>query len=135
MWVSLSSIFLNFGLNYMLAKPYGHFGLAMTTSLTLSVNVLLLASGLRSEQMTWDKKQLLKSAAFLLLGIFIYFSLDRLVTAVFDFHSLRLFDSRKLNEFFRLSLQSALVLIIFSGLGCIRLGWGVENVKRRLQRR
>lgn len=69
MRTSLFSIGVNALANYFLVNVYGHSGLAMTTSVVLSLNALILLAGLRKEKLLWDKPKWLRNLALLFLGL------------------------------------------------------------------
>jgi putative peptidoglycan lipid II flippase len=68
MQVSLSMIGVNFVANWLLAKPFGHLGIAGATALTIIGNSTFLLIGLRKYRLSWDRIAMFKSARYLLLA-------------------------------------------------------------------
>jgi putative peptidoglycan lipid II flippase len=89
MGVSLLSIAVNYIFNAVLVKTHGHVGLAMTTSVTLTLNALLLIVGMIPDkvQVPWPKivtsVALLTSAALMASGLQLFASpLTTLVSGI-----------------------------------------------------
>lgn len=57
MRVSLASIGVNLVGNAILVRRYGHFGLAITSSVSLSLNAVILFLGMQSSNVTWEGKR------------------------------------------------------------------------------
>jgi len=68
MKVSLGSIAVNYLGNSLLVDKLGHVGLAATTSITLSMNCLILFMGLRGQSLAWNRAQSFRSMGFMLLS-------------------------------------------------------------------
>ena len=68
MVVAIFSVFVNFTGNALLVKQFGHMGLAYTSSITLSMNALLLIVGLYKHHLSLDYQSLGKTVALLALA-------------------------------------------------------------------
>lgn len=65
MRVSLAMVAVNALSNYLLAKQFGHIGLAATSSITLSGNALFLALGLRKNGFTFHFRECMRAYGWL----------------------------------------------------------------------
>lgn len=72
MKVSLLSIAVNLLFNWLLVAPFGHVGLALTSSVTLSINALLLLWGTRKMGVSWRSSPLKKHLLWLTGGATIF---------------------------------------------------------------
>lgn len=77
MKVSIISILINLIFNILLVKRYGHVGLATTSSITLTINALLLIIGLKPHKLIINKNKLFKTIILLSVGIITYYILSK----------------------------------------------------------
>ncbi len=128
MIVSFFSIICNYIANSMLVQKFGHEGLAMTASLTLTMNALLLIIGMSRDGIQVDKKQIFTSIGLLLLATAIIsfmrhwyapelagFSFNR-ITAIFSSTT-----THKLDATIRLIFDGFVVVGVFSAVGLARI--------------
>ena len=93
MKVSFVMIAINIGANSLLVETLGFRGLALTSSIVVSVNVLILALGLRKEKINWQRQKIMRSLGFLTLLSLLGFSGQKLVLfylAEMNFSSLKI---------------------------------------------
>ncbi len=76
MKVSLFSILVNFAANMFFVSSFGHKGLALSTSCTLTLNALFLVWGLRQDRLLWQKRKLAISISMMSLAFALAFGLQ-----------------------------------------------------------
>lgn len=142
MMVSLLSIAVNYIGNAMLVKKYGHEGLAMTASITLTLNALILIIGTSADriQINWRRvghSLLLLTAAAVAVHILRGLYLPRLAAL-----SISSFLSQpeatfgvKLDAALRLGVDGFVVVGIFGGVGLARIKKSPKDALRLLKRR
>lgn len=130
MVVSIVSILANYIANSLLVKSHGHQGLALTASVTLSLNSLLLIAGMSKDKVQVDWIQIFKSISLLTFGVAIvlifhkYFSPS---VATWNMASTYLsYESsiivKKLDALIRLFLETSVIVVVFASIGLARIG-------------
>lgn len=79
MIVSMVSIGINYAGNSLLAETYGHVGLALTTSITLSLNALLLVIGMSRDSVQIPWPRVLRSFGILVIAAVVAFGILHIV--------------------------------------------------------
>ena len=119
MWVGITSIGVNYFANAFLVTKFGHRGLALTTSATLTGNALLLMAG-----MTRDKVSVNWSETFRSIGLLVLAT----VSAVLIQQELNLNIShlvgKKASAFLSILVQIAVVGAIFAPAAMVRMRIG-----------
>jgi putative peptidoglycan lipid II flippase len=131
MFVAIACVCVNFAGNYFLVDTFGHMGLAYTSSLTLSVNALLLILGLRRHQIKWDYVSLRKTVLLLALaaGLCIVMhhayqgSLERVLESFNLYH--------KISAVALVGLNGILILTVFLVLSLLHIGAPILKMLRR----
>jgi putative peptidoglycan lipid II flippase len=114
MYVSVLSIFVNFVSNYYLSQKIGYVGLALTSSITLSLNALILFVISLRLGVRIDIKVFSVKIITLLCALILCFLGNRL------FRSLGLnFSSGKLQNLFELSVSLSIFVLIIGGLSIL----------------
>ena len=120
MRASLTAVGINLAANYYLVETFEHIGLAASTATSLSCNALLLAWGLRSEGVAWKGNKLLLSLGLLGAGAACTWLLQRFCMQALS--GLDLGPEMKLESLMILGTNGILVVLVFLGLGWLRLG-------------
>jgi len=125
MKVSLFGIVLNFVGNWMIVRHFGHVGLAMTSSLTLTLNALFLLLGTRTSQVRWQTRQALRSVAYLVGAALLSASCQLALCALFEPWLHGTGWSGRLYLFLFLGLQGLVVVLGFGVAALLhwRLSW------------
>lgn len=130
MIVSLLSIAANYIGNAILVKEFGHKGLALTASVTLTLNALLLICGMYVDKVKINWRQMMLSSVLLLVGTIAVllvhgFYAERLasssISSIFGISSSSLL-LMKLDATLRLCTDLLVIVIVFGGMGLLRLG-------------
>lgn len=143
MFVSLMSIAANYIANAVLVKQFGHKGLAMTASVTLTLNAVILICGMYADKVKVDWKQMFTSLAQLALGA----SLVVVIHNTYQEYILKLsfgalFGATetsviltKLDASLRLLVDLTLIAAVFASIGLWRLGKTPAQALAMLKRR
>ncbi len=107
--VSLMSLGINFLSNYFLVERLGHVGLAVTSSLTLSLNALILWFGLRKNGALFFKLNWYKKLVPLLVATFSSIIAIHVVQPFLDFSNLNL----KLNSGLQILCTGIIITTLF----------------------
>ena len=130
MKVSLIGIGVNFLACLFLTQKFGALGLSITSSVTLSFNLIILFFGLRSFKIKIFDQLFLKSFLWITLA----FSLSTLVQVIsHKFNLLNSFTTNaKLNLLIDLSLNSLIVAVLFLICACSYYGVNPSKLKNIL---
>jgi putative peptidoglycan lipid II flippase len=142
MVVGLLSIGVNYIGNAVLVREFGHVGLAMTASATLSMNALLLLIGVQKSGFTWNRIWLKSFFAYLcgatLLALIVagplHVGFEKL--ALYDFFSQRMNSTVavKLSSAISIVFVGAAIVVGFGFVGLRRLGRSPRDAVRLLRR-
>lgn len=143
MVVSIFSIAANYIANAILVKTFGHKGLAMTASVTLTMNSLLLIAGMTRDRVEVQWGQIFRSVVLLALGSTAVLLLHKVYApqlALWNLTSIiGLADTNtlsiKLNALIRLTIDVSVIVIIFAGIGLARIGKTPKEALQMLRRR
>ena len=113
MKMSLIGIFSNLILNFLLVKPYGYNGLALATSLTLSINALLLFFGLKKYNIFNITKNIYKSIFFILIASLLCYFLQNYMSEIFINSSFFISSNIKVQSFLVLLRNAFSLFCIF----------------------
>ncbi|MFW7378013.1 MAG: murein biosynthesis integral membrane protein MurJ [Oligoflexus sp.] len=119
MKVSLFSIFVNFTGNYLLVERFGHIGLAWTSAITLSMNAIILALGMRSFHVKLEWKGLLRSLLCLGLAVVLSILFMGLASNVMAQWDLNL--PLKIEAGLQLLINGLLLVLVFAGFAALNL--------------
>ena len=118
MKVSFVMIAINIGMNSLLVETLGFQGLALTSSIVISVNVLILALGLRKEKINWQKQKIGRSLGFLALLFLLGLSGQKLLVSQLAELS---FSSTKIKALVILGSNGILLTLVALLLGFLYL--------------
>lgn len=142
MMVSLFSIAVNFAANFLLVKTYGHQGLAMTASVVLTLNAVLLLAGMVKHRIAVDLKVVGQSIGLLLFGTVAVVSLRYFyepILADFSWTTHVGLEAEtiamKLDAALRLVIDGVVIVGIFAAIGLTRIGKSPKEALRMLKRR
>lgn len=128
MFVSFISIACNYFANSFLVHKFGHEGLAMTASVTLTINALLLIAGMSRDGIQVNKQQVFTSIGLLLLAAMIITIMRHWYADILAGFSISEFVNiqpstltRKLDATLRLICDGVVVIGIFAGVGLARI--------------
>jgi putative peptidoglycan lipid II flippase len=121
MYVAIACVFVNLAGNLLLVEPFGHVGLAMTTSLTLTMNGFLLLVGMRRYSMASMYFSLFKQLIFLLLLMVVVFLTQRFCLQEINTLEWPGFFDLKIRAFLNLLLTGVLTVAIFLGAASLLL--------------
>lgn len=133
MWVGLLSIAVNFIGNYFLVAKYGHRGLALTASVTLTGNATLLLIGLKRDRIKFDTKRILGSTALLSLSVAGALSLVRLTETAWPFMWSGLPLGYKAAALVTLIGKGLLIISVFAASTMLRLRSSPVQLWRKLR--
>jgi putative peptidoglycan lipid II flippase len=130
MVVSILSIGANYAANFFLVKKFGHQGLAITASVTLTLNSILLILGMSVDSIQVNWKEILKSISLLLISSLAVIYIHRSYASYSSSWSVTTFLwnlepsvlTKKFDAFARLTLDSAVILAVFGSFGLTRIG-------------
>lgn len=122
MKIALFSIGVNFFGNYWLVNTYGFVGLAMTSSITLSFNALVLALGLWPHKIRFERKKLLNTALYLIVASVLCMALMQLLDKLLVFFAYGGMNSVKGTALLKVLINGTLTALLFVTFGLIRLG-------------
>jgi putative peptidoglycan lipid II flippase len=143
MFVSLISIAANYVANAVLVKQFGHKGLAMTASVTLTLNAVILICGMYVDKVQVYWRQVFASLAQLAIGTLIVVMIhnayqESLLKLSFG-ALLRAPASSviltKLDAALRLLVDLTLIVSVFASIGLWRLGKTPAQALAMLKRR
>jgi putative peptidoglycan lipid II flippase len=130
MWVGIFSIAVNYLGNFILVERYGHRGLALTASVTLSVNTLLLMAGMARDRVKVDVGNAAKSIFLLAMATTAAVFVQR---AEFPWDS-GFSTSKKLLSGTRIVANGALVIAVFAPFLILRLKTGNHDFSQKFRR-
>jgi putative peptidoglycan lipid II flippase len=143
MFVSLLSIAANYLANAILVKEFGHKGLAMTASVTLTLNAVILIGGMYADKVKVDWKQIFTSLAQLAIGTLLVvvihntyqeYILKLSFGALFGATETSVILT-KLDASLRLLVDLTLIAAVFASIGLWRLGKTPAQALAMLKRR
>ena len=136
MYVSLAVVGINFVGNYTLVNILGfkHQGLAFTSSSCLTFNALFLLLGLKKEALSIDWKSISKSLVLLLIGVILVVISQKLFQLIYDVVSLESLPL-KVSALTKVITEGIFILIIFTGLGLLRLNITLKEAMMTLKRK
>ncbi len=142
MMVSLISIAGNYTANSLLVKEIGHQGLAVTASITLTMNALLLIAGMSKDRVQVAWRQVTSSLGLLIAGTVIILFLHGLYASHLQSWSpaavLGIPQSVFQNKFdasLRILVDGTLIATLFGGAGLARIKKTPKDAWRMLKRR
>jgi putative peptidoglycan lipid II flippase len=142
MFVSLLSIAGNYLANALLVKQYGHQGLAMTASVMLTMNSILLIAGMTTDRVQVDWRQVAKSGLTLFVGIIVTIQIHKFYAVEVSQWSLgsllglpETTLARKLDSLVRIMIDVSLIILIFGSAGLTRLRKTPKEALQMLRRR
>jgi putative peptidoglycan lipid II flippase len=143
MAVSLFSILANYVANALFVKKFGHQGLAITASVTLTLNSLLLIAGMSVDKVQVNWLELLKSVFLLAIGsvlvLLIYSSYSPLLNS-WSLSTLILGQdttilAKKIDALVRLLIATFVIITIFGAIGLTRIGKTPRQALQMLKRK
>lgn len=143
MAVSLFSILANYVANALFVKKFGHQGLAITASVTLTLNSLLLIAGMSVDKVQVNWLELLKSVFLLAIGsvlvLLIYSSYSPLLNS-WSLSTLILGQdttilAKKIDALVRLLIATFVIVTIFGAIGLTRIGKTPRQALQMLKRK
>ncbi len=141
MWVGLFSIGVNFLLNYMLVKKFGHEGLAITASVILSMNATILYFGMMIGGFRVRGSRIASCFGLLFistiatLGLRYLYTTSLAASSIAQMIGLSGTIGLKLDSGIRILLDAVVVTGIFLGFGLFRLKCSPKDALRRLKRK
>jgi len=114
MYFSFMSIGINFVLNMLFVKQFGHVGLAATASAIFFVNAAFLTFGIRRDGLTWDFKKMLSSLSWVVVAAICSGGICLLTPVDIFWRSGGGIWGRKLEAGIGLSLDLLVVFVFFS---------------------
>jgi putative peptidoglycan lipid II flippase len=135
MYVSLSSIGINFALNYWLVSVFGHKGIAFTASLVLTTNAVLLGLGLLSDRLAISWAKLFKSLMLLGLAGGISLGILSITLPIVQPFVSQWGLGAKLESGFLICLKGLCIAMVFLIIGLKRLQMHPREAIGRLRRR
>lgn len=122
MWVGIASIGVNYFANDLLVGKFGHRGLALTTSATLTGNAILLIAGMTRDKVIVEWRETFRSIGILIFAtvcaVLIQQQLHLDVTHLFG---------KKLAALFSILVHAAIVGMIFAPLAMVRMRTGPKQ--------
>jgi putative peptidoglycan lipid II flippase len=143
MAVSLFSILANYVANALFVKKFGHQGLAITASVTLTLNSLLLIAGMSVDKVQVNWLEILKSVFLLAIGsvlvLLIYSSYSPLLNS-WSLSTLILGQdttilAKKIDALVRLLIATFVIITIFGAIGLTRIGKTPRQALQMLKRK
>jgi putative peptidoglycan lipid II flippase len=135
MKVSLSGIGVNLASNYLLVDHFGHIALAYAYSATLSLSAFWLLLGLRDEKISWERRKLMLSFAYLLAASILAYGAQRLCQPLVAGLHWAANAPIWLRSGTVLVANGTLAVAIFAGVGLAQLRVSPASAVRRLLRR
>lgn len=143
MAVSIFSIMANYVANALLVKRFGHQGLAITASVTLTLNSVLLIAGMYVDKVQVNWLEIMKSMFLLILGSVIVLFLYRMYSPYSNSWviSQMLFGqdpsviSKKIDALLRLSFDTFVIVVVFGTIGLTRIGKTPRQALQMLKRK
>ena len=142
MMVSLISIAGNYFANSLLVKEIGHQGLAVTASITLTMNALLLIVGMSKDKVHVPWRQVFASIGLLIVGSMIVWALHRFYVGALESWSLaavlgipQSVFQNKFDAAVRIAIDAILVIALFGSAGLVRIKKTPKEAWRMLKRR
>jgi putative peptidoglycan lipid II flippase len=143
MAVSLFSILANYVANALFVKKFGHQGLAITASVTLTLNSLLLIAGMSVDKVQVNWLDLLKSVFLLAIGSVLVLLLYQLYAPYLNNWSLSTLIlgqdttilAKKIDALVRLSIATLIIVTIFGAIGLTRIGKTPRQALQMLKRK
>jgi putative peptidoglycan lipid II flippase len=143
MAVSLFSILANYVANALFVKKFGHQGLAITASVTLTLNSLLLIAGMSVDKVQVNWLEILKSVFLLAIGSVLVLLLYQLYAPYLNNWSLSTLIlgqdttilAKKIDALVRLSIATFIIVTIFAAIGLTRIGKTPRQALQMLKRK
>jgi putative peptidoglycan lipid II flippase len=133
--VGVISIMVNLVGNSILVERFGHVGLAMTSSVSLSINALVLLIGLSHSQIQWNRLNLLKTFGFLAVGgALSYYLQESILEALSNSNWLHHYNY-KIESLIQIALNGLFVCTVFAMLAMFRLKIGPTTLWRIIKSR
>jgi putative peptidoglycan lipid II flippase len=118
--ISLISILVNYVGNSYFVSEFGHIGLALTSSFSLSINALLLIFGLRGFDIAWQLRPLIKTIAILSLGTALVYFGQKWTSDYIGAQLSSMSIHHKLSAALILSVNAALITVVFVPFAMLR---------------
>jgi len=131
MMVSMFGIAVNYIANIFLVQRFGHEGLALTSAITLTVNVLLLMLGLKGSGIAVAWRKLATTCGLLIVGAFAAWGCGQLLRSAW--HPAE--AAHKMDLAFFLAFQGVIVILVYGVLGMRRMGLGPKAAWAMVRRR
>ncbi len=135
MRVSLLSIGVTFVGNYVLVQSVGHIGLALTSSLSLTLNALVLIFGLRASRVSWNFGRLLKSLVLMASSGAVAWLLQSLCGNAIGSLDWSPLTNVKVRSASILTMNGIIVVACFSGAALYYLQVGPKSAWNQLRAR
>jgi putative peptidoglycan lipid II flippase len=143
MAVSLFSILANYVANALFVKKFGHQGLAITASVTLTLNSLLLIAGMSVDKVQVNWLEILKSVVLLAIGSVLVLLIYRSYSPLLNSWSLSTLIlgqdttilAKKIDALVRLLIATFVIITIFGAIGLTRIGKTPRQALQMLKRK
>jgi putative peptidoglycan lipid II flippase len=143
MAVSIFSILANYVANALFVKKFGHQGLAITASVTLTLNSLLLMAGMSVDKVQVNWLEILKSLFLLAIGSVLVLLLYQLYSPYLNTWSLSTLIlgqdttilAKKIDALVRLLIATFVIVTIFGAIGLTRIGKTPRQALQMLKRK
>ncbi|MEI6833935.1 MAG: murein biosynthesis integral membrane protein MurJ [bacterium] len=143
MAVSIFSILANYVANALFVKKFGHQGLAITASVTLTLNSLLLIAGMSVDKVQVNWLEILKSVFLLAIGSVLVLLIYRSYSPLLNSWSLSTLIlgqdttilAKKIDALVRLSIATFVIITIFGAIGLTRIGKTPRQALQMLKRK
>jgi putative peptidoglycan lipid II flippase len=143
MAVGILSILANYVANALFVKKFGHQGLAITASVTLTLNSLLLMAGMSVDKVQVNWLEILKSIFLLAIGSVLVLLLYQLYSPYLNNWSLSTLLlgqdttilAKKIDALVRLSIATLMIVTIFGAIGLTRIGKTPGQALQMLKRK
>jgi putative peptidoglycan lipid II flippase len=143
MAVSIFSILANYVANALFVKKFGHQGLAITASVTLTLNSLLLMAGMSVDKVQVNWLEILKSIFLLAIGSVLVLLLYQLYSPYLNNWSLSTLIlgqdttilAKKIDALVRLLIATFVIVTIFGAIGLTRIGKTPRQALQMLKRK
>jgi putative peptidoglycan lipid II flippase len=143
MAVSIFSILANYVANALFVKKFGHQGLAITASVTLTLNSLLLIAGMSVDKVQVNWLEILKSVFLLAIGSVLVLLIYRSYSPLLNSWSLSTLIlgqdatilAKKIDALLRLSIDTLVIVTIFGAIGLTRIGKTPRQALQMLKRK
>ena len=140
MWVGIASIAVNYVANDFLVTKYGHRGLALTTSATLTGNALLLMAGMTRDKLVVHWGETFRSIALLTVATFVAITMANVIlsdsvilSAAKDHFFFPQFAGKKFSALLSILANGLIVGAVFAPFAMVRLRTGPSQFTARVR--